>query len=118
LEKNLLANEQSLIFLNRRGTARLVNCQNCGWQALCPRCDVPFTYHHDRHQLRCHICGLVETPPTSCPDCASTDISYQKRGTKSLADELSRLFPEARIKRFDSDNLTEERLEHHYADIA
>lgn len=108
---------QSLVFLNRRGTARLVICQNCGWQATCPRCDLPLTYHGDTHQLRCHTCGHHETAPAECPTCHSTDIVFKSVGTKTLVDELQRIFPKARVQRFDSDTIKADRLEQHYESI-
>jgi primosomal protein N' (replication factor Y) len=117
IETNLSKHEQSLIFLNRRGTARLVLCQQCGWQALCPRCDLPLTYHGDTHSLRCHTCGHREVTPAACPVCKATDIVFRSIGTKSLFDELSRLFPKARLQRFDSDNKKSERLEAHYTAV-
>ena len=106
--------EQSLIFLNRRGTARVVICNVCGWQALCPRCDLPLTYHGDRHRLECHTCGYVEAAPSSCPTCGSSDIVFNSIGTKALVMELERLFPKARIERFDSDTKKSERIESRY----
>ncbi len=108
---------QSLVFLNRRGTARLVVCQNCSWQATCPRCDLPLTYHGDTHRLRCHSCGHSETAPATCPTCSSTDIVFKSVGTKTLVDELQRIFPKARIQRFDSDTGKADRLEQHYESI-
>jgi len=109
--------QQALVFLNRRGTARLVLCQICGWQSTCPRCDLPLTYHGDSHNLRCHTCGHTEAPPSGCPECKSADIIFKSVGTKSIADELHKVFPEAVIKRFDTDNLKEDRLEQHYDSI-
>lgn len=109
--------QQSLVFLNRRGTARLVLCQICGWQAACPRCDVPLTYHGDAHNLRCHSCGYSEPTPTSCPECRSSDIIFKSVGTKSITDELQKVFPDASIKRFDTDNLKEDRLEQQYQSV-
>lgn len=106
--------EQSLVLLNRRGTARLVICQTCGWQALCPNCDLPLTYHADRHHLRCHTCGYTGPVPSSCPVCRGTELVFRGIGTKSLTDELRKAFPQARIQRFDTDNLKAERLEQHY----
>ena len=105
---------QSLVFLNRRGTARLVLCHNCGWQATCPRCDLPLTYHGDHHHLRCHTCGYTTTTPSACPDCGSADIQFKSVGTKTIVDELTRLFPKAAIQRFDSDTKKADRLEQHY----
>ena len=121
--QNALSNgEQSLIFLNRRGTARLVLCQSCGWQATCPNCDLPLTYHGDNHQMRCHTCGFKDRTPSSCPvkagGCGSTDIIFRSLGTKSLIDALERLFPKARLQRFDTDNLKADRFEQHYTSVS
>ena len=109
--ESLHNHEQSLVFLNRRGTARLIACQSCGWQAVCPKCDLPLTYHADQHIMRCHTCGHKQVVIMQCPDCKSTDIVYKSAGTKALADSLSKLFPHARIQRFDTDNLKTERLD-------
>lgn len=114
LGETLQSGEQSLVFLNRRGTARIVLCENGDWQALCPSCDIPLTYHGDLHELRCHTCGHHEPPVSRCPVCKSTDIVFRSIGTKALAEALQTLFPEARIQRFDTDNLKAERLEHHF----
>ncbi len=111
------AKEQSLIFLNRRGTARLVLCESCGWTALCPRCDLPLTYHGDSHTMRCHICNHSESAPSSCPVCHHTDIGFRSIGTKTIETELKRLFPEARVSRFDTDLKKADRLEEAYAAI-
>lgn len=106
--------EQSLLYLNRRGTARLVLCENCGWQATCPRCDIPLIYHGDSHSLRCHTCGHNEPVRISCPDCGQPSIIFKLVGTKAIADEVQRAFPEARVARFDTDNNKAERLETRY----
>lgn len=117
LADNLKLNQQSLLFLNRRGSARLIMCKVCGWQAACPRCDLPLTYHGDSHQMLCHTCGFTENTPTSCPVCRANDIVFQGIGTKSLFGEVSRLFPKARIMRFDGDSKKSERLETQYETI-
>jgi primosomal protein N' (replication factor Y) len=109
--------EQSMLYLNRRGTARLSLCQNCGWQAECPHCDIPMTYHGDTHTLICHTCGTREQSPTACPSCGHADIVLRTAGTKAITDEVTRLFPEARVQRFDTDNLKAERFEQHYKNI-
>ncbi|MCW1908735.1 MAG: primosomal protein N', partial [Candidatus Saccharibacteria bacterium] len=90
---SLSRKEQSLVFLNRRGTAKVVLCQNCGWQALCPNCDLPLTYHGDQHRLRCHTCGYHTTPRSSCPECGGVDLLFRSLGTKSIAEALTKLFP-------------------------
>lgn len=114
VEGALSRGEQSLLYLNRRGTARLVLCNNCGWQAECPHCDVPLVYHGDSHQLRCHSCNHHETVPGGCPVCGLTDIIYKTAGTKAVVQEVQRLFAHATIARFDTDNTKAERFEQHY----
>jgi len=109
----LAQGEQSLIYLNRRGTANVVLCNQCGWQSLCPNCDLSLTYHGDEHRLRCHVCGFTSGLPTSCPECGNTDILFKSVGTKAIVEALSKLFPAARIQRFDTDAKKTERLEEH-----
>ena len=109
--------EQSLLYLNRRGTARMVLCEKCGWQATCPHCDIPLAYHGDSHSLRCHSCNHRQPAPSTCPSCGHPDIIYKTAGTKAIVDEAQRLFPSARIARFDTDNAKAERFEQHYEAI-
>lgn len=117
IDKALDLHKQSLVFLNRRGTSRLVLCQTCGWEALCHRCDLPMTYHHDSHVLICHTCGRSEAVPTECARCHSTDILFKSIGTKSIESELQRLYPNSRIMRFDSDLASSEKLHTQYDDV-
>ncbi len=117
LEKRMKSNQQSLLFLNRRGTARQILCQECGWQALCPKCDLPLTLHADKHHIRCHTCGYQTKPPYACPVCNSSNILYRSLGTKALAEDLQRLFPDAKIKRFDTDNLSADTLARNFDSV-
>jgi len=110
--------EQSLIFLNRRGTANVILCNTCGWQSLCPNCDLSLAYHGDTHELRCHVCGFTSTLPTSCPVCAGTDILFKSVGTKAVVDAVQKIFPAARVQRFDTDAKKSERLEQHLQSLA
>ena len=109
--------QQTLLFLNRRGTARIVLCNSCGWQAICPHCDLPLTYHHDSHSLRCHACNHAQAAVTSCPTCGHPDVTLKSIGTKTIAAAAERLFPSARVQRFDADNLTGDRVHEQYAAI-
>ncbi|MBC7546750.1 primosomal protein N' [Candidatus Saccharibacteria bacterium] len=106
--------EQSLLYLNRRGTARIIMCEHCGWQAACPHCDLPLTYHGDSHSLRCHSCDFHEKSPSSCPSCGHPSIMFKTAGTKAIVEAVERLFPGARVARFDTDNRKAERFEQHY----
>lgn len=114
ITQSLSDNEQSIVFLNRRGTAQVILCQNCGWQALCPNCDTSLTYHADTHTMVCHSCSYSKTIPSSCPVCHSPDIIFRGAGTKAVEEELKRLFPAARISRFDKDNKKVDSLEQNY----
>jgi primosomal protein N' (replication factor Y) len=109
--------EQTLLFLNRRGTARIVFCTDCGWQATCPRCDLPLIYHGDSHIMRCHTCGFKDQVVVDCPECHNSSIVFKAIGTKAIVDEINKLFPDARVMRFDNDNKKDERMEHHYDTI-
>lgn len=114
IETALGRQEQVLLYLNRRGTARIILCEQCGWQALCPHCDLPLTYHGDAHQLRCHVCNYHQTVPAACPACGHPSILFRAIGTKAVADDVAKLFPGARIQRFDTDNSKAERFEQHF----
>ena len=114
LTETIEAGQQSLIFHNRRGTAPTTLCEKCGWSAACPRCFIPLTLHADHYELRCHICNHSEHVPTSCPSCHYANIIHKGIGTKLLYEELTKLFPKARIARFDGDTLADETLEKQY----
>jgi len=115
ISKTLSAKAQVMLYLNRRGTARLILCRNCGWEMLCPNCDIPLVYHGDHHQVRCHTCGHQDVPPQACPSCGNPDIIYRSMGTKALAETVAKLYPEFRVQRFDSDNIAGERVHEVYS---
>ncbi len=108
----LAKGEQALLFLNRRGTANAVLCSSCGWRATCTHCDLPLRYHADQHLLRCHTCGRSSKLPTGCPDCGNGDIVLKSMGTKAITEEVTRLFPNARVERFDTDTEKAKSLRH------
>lgn len=114
LSETLAAGHQALVFHNRRGSAPITLCDNCGWSAACPRCFVPLTLHADQFHLRCHLCNHQERVPTSCPECHGAHIIHKGIGTKRIAEELKKLFPTSRIARFDGDNETSETVDSHY----
>jgi primosomal protein N' (replication factor Y) len=105
LRDTLARGEQSLVFINRRGFAPTLYCQQCGHISPCPRCSANLVVHRLRHgfQLRCHHCGLATRPPETCPDCGGMDLRPFGQGTQKLEDTLIEEFPEARILRIDRD---------------
>ena len=117
ISQSLSDKQQSIVFLNRRGTAQVILCQKCGWQALCPNCDTTLTYHGDTHKMICHSCNFNQTVPSLCPVCKSPDIIFRGAGTKAITEELKKIFPTAKISRFDKDNKKLDSLEKNYDDL-
>lgn len=111
MRQALAEHRQVLLFHNRRGTAGLAMCEHCGWIATCPRCFTPLTLHGDKYQLICHICGHTEKPPLACPDCEQPGIVYRGIGTKKIEDEVRKLFPQAKVHRFDGDTIKGEAVQ-------
>jgi primosomal protein N' (replication factor Y) len=108
---------QVLLFHNRRGTSPTTLCEHCGWVAHCPICFLPLTLHADHHQLRCHLCGFSMPVPPSCPECHEPTIIFKGVGTKLIETEVARLFPKARIARFDADNSQTEAVHSRYQEL-
>lgn len=104
LQKNLEAGEQSILFLNRRGTNKLISCGDCGFTYKCPRCSVSLTYHSLNHRLLCHYCGYSRRIDESCPECGGR-LKYVGAGTQYVVEELKELFPGREILRMDTDSL-------------
>ncbi len=111
MRQTIAQSRQCLLFLNRRGTANSILCSNCGWQALCAYCDLPLTYHADKHTTVCHQCGRNKSMSLSCPDCQNTDILLRSYGTKALVDEAQKYFPNVALQRFDTDTQKDNQLE-------
>ena len=102
LEKNLEAGEQSILFLNRRGSSRMLLCGECGYVPQCPRCSTAMTYHSANGRLMCHYCGHSEPAADTCPECGGW-MKHVGAGTQKVEEELRELFPEAGILRMDAD---------------
>ena len=96
--------EQTILFLNRRGWARSVNCEKCGHVVTCPACDLPYTYHRADNCLRCHVCGGWAPTPERCPSCGSSNITFRGIGTQRVEAALAKCFPRASILRMDADS--------------
>ena len=103
IERKIANNEQVILFLNRRGFARSLQCPSCGHVCECPHCSVALTYHRTDDRLLCHICGHQAIVPRKCPECRDNGIFLQGFGTQKVEDVLKKVFPTARIARIDAD---------------
>ena len=106
LAATLGAGNQAIIFLNRRGYAKTVICQDCGYVAKCVNCDVSLTYHSEENCLKCHYCGARYHMLSACPECGGVHLRYGGTGTQRVVADLKQLFPSARILRMDNDTVT------------
>lgn len=104
IQEALDNNEQVILFQNRRGFSLRIECDDCHWTPQCQHCDVSLVYHKLTHSLRCHYCGYSIPLPSECPACHSTHLSMKGIGTERVEDDLSIIFPKARIARMDLDS--------------
>lgn len=104
LKENLEKNEQSMLFLNRRGYAPLTICRDCGHRIQCPNCTAWLTEHKNTKRLICHHCGYSMPIPQTCPECHSEDgLTACGPGVERIAEEVSKRFPDAKIAVISSD---------------
>ncbi|MEO5884301.1 MAG: primosomal protein N', partial [Candidatus Limnocylindrales bacterium] len=97
------AGDQAILVLNRRGTASVVLCRDCGHVQACPDCERPLVYHQAGTTLRCHHCGRATPLATRCPNCASPRIRYLGGGTERVEREVRAAHPDLRVARLDRD---------------
>ena len=95
--------EQAILVLNRRGTASVVLCRDCGHVQACPDCERPLVYHQAGTTLRCHHCGRATPLAARCPSCGSPRIRYLGGGTERVEREVRETFPGLRVGRLDRD---------------
>ncbi len=105
IQQRLGKNEQVLLLLNRRGFSSVLICRECGTAIKCPSCSVSLTYHKSEGKLKCHYCGYIVNPPAKCPACSGIDLKLLGSGTQKVEEELQARFPDARMKRMDSDSV-------------
>ena len=103
LEQRLENGEQSILFLNRRGFARSLQCPKCGHVCQCPHCAVALTYHRTDERLVCHVCGHQAIVPRKCPECKDPAIILQGYGTQKVEEVMAKVLPQAKIARIDAD---------------
>jgi len=105
LELNLKNEEQTILFINRRGANTLVACGECGFTYQCDRCSVSMTYHSATDRLLCHYCGFSLRLPHDCPECKGK-LKFIGAGTQRVEAELLELFPGIDIIRMDADTVS------------
>ncbi len=108
IEERLKRGEQSVLFLNRRGSATSVLCLNCRRRLTSPASNLPFTLHEDykkRPYLLDHFTGIRAELPAECPHCKGHQLFPVGAGTQKIEEILTTTFPAARILRADSDTL-------------
>jgi primosomal protein N' (replication factor Y) (superfamily II helicase) len=118
MRQHLQADNQVILFLNRRGYAPALLCHECGWIAECPRCDSYYTLHQNQRHLRCHHCDSQRPIPRQCPSCGSTHLVPVGLGTEQLEEALAPLFPNVPISRIDRDTTSRKgALEQYLAEV-
>lgn len=114
LEQRLERGEQSILFLNRRGFARSLQCPKCGHVCQCPHCSVALTYHRTEERLVCHVCAYQAVVPRKCPECRDPAILFQGYGTQQVEEVLAKILPAAKFARLDADAM---RKKHALRDV-
>lgn len=114
IEANIEKGKQTILLMNRLGFSTKIQCPNCGEILTCPHCSVPLVFHKKSNTMRCHWCDYQTNMTEICPACGSSDFKFSGTGTERVEEIVQKLFPSARIARFDSDNLNRKNS---YAEI-
>jgi len=101
--ESLPEGERAILVINRRGTASVVVCRDCGHVQRCPECERTLVYHQAGVTLRCHHCGTASPLASRCPGCRSPRIRYLGGGTQRVEEEVKAAFPHLRVGRLDRD---------------
>ncbi|MBU0682119.1 MAG: primosomal protein N' [Proteobacteria bacterium] len=109
LQDTYARGDQALVFLNRRGFANLLLCQDCGHSISCPHCEVTLTVHKQKQRLICHYCGYQAPSAAICPHCRSARVTECGFGTERIEEELRAMVPKATIARLDRDTTSSNR---------
>jgi primosomal protein N' (replication factor Y) (superfamily II helicase) len=106
ITRRLELDQQTILFLNRRGFATAMLCERCGHVCKCPNCSLAMTFHRAAERLACHLCGHTSIPPSRCPECGDPGIRHSGIGTQRVEESIRKSFPKARIARMDADTMT------------
>ncbi len=112
IENVLDSEQQAILLMNRRGHNTFVSCSECGEVITCPNCSISMNYHSANGRLMCHYCGYSIANTAKCNKCGGEHLKYLGSGTQRVEEELSELYPSARILRMDADStLTKDAYE-------
>jgi primosomal protein N' (replication factor Y) len=114
MQEALQDKKQIILFQNRRGYAPFSVCTTCGWVPHCKNCDVSLTYHKHSDQLHCHYCGAKSPYISICQACGGNRVIAKSFGTEKIEEDCKKLFPHARVQRFDWDAM---RIKNKYSEI-
>ena len=103
INERIFKEEQTILFLNKRGFSSFVSCRSCGYVYKCKFCDITLTYHGASKYLMCHYCGYGEKNKNQCVKCGSNYVKYFGIGTEKVELLSKKFFPNARILRMDFD---------------
>lgn len=103
IKDSLHKNNQSLLFLNRRGYSTSLTCTNCGETVKCTKCDISMVYHKNNNFLKCHYCGETKSIYHNCFNCGNKKFKRLGLGTEKLEEIVKESFIDFNILRIDSD---------------
>ena len=106
IQRTIMRGEQALLFLNKRGFARSIQCEDCGWTAECQNCDSTMAVHRAPPQLNCHHCLSHRPTPRSCDHCNSIRLTSKGVGTEQLEAFSRQTVSDAPLFRVDSDSVS------------
>ena len=105
MKEALKGGGQILLLRSRKSYSPAVQCSKCGKIPRCPHCDVSLSWHRDEGRLKCHYCGWNQPFNAVCPDCGG-HLEPLGAGTQRVVEEVSMLFPDARVARIDGDMIS------------
>jgi len=104
IQNTLAAHGKIMLFMNRKGFSTFIQCRSYGYSLKCPRCNISLTYHYDKKYLSCRFCNYKTQVLSICPNCQVSYMRYSGMGTEKLESEMHRMFPQAKIKRWDKES--------------
>jgi len=104
IDKHLLQGNQVLLFINRRGFAPVLQCQQCGWASECTNCNARLTVHAKPPMLRCHHCEARAPIPSACPNCHARKLTTLGAGTQKMEAFLKARLSQTPVLRIDRDS--------------